>query len=124
MIDMTKTITREYKVGRSSFEIVRCEINRDLTAELGELQYPAGTIVNNHITNEVYQLTGVSPAVDAVLRKILEAPGGRGSPAVTVSPAATVPPAVSVLNVVAILMLLLGAAYFVARWRRRKSLQD
>ena len=114
---MTRTITREYKVSRSSFEIVQCEINRNLTAELGELQYPAGTIVNNHITNEVYQLTGVSPAVDAVLRKILEAPRQpRGSPA------ASVPPAVSVLNVVAIVMLLLGAAYFVARWRRRKSL--
>jgi hypothetical protein len=74
MIDFAETTMRRFVTEVTTLTATRLKVNHLGPEPLCGQEYQPGTIVENRPKGEVYQLEGVSPAVDARLRKVLQDP--------------------------------------------------
>jgi len=71
-IDFAQTTLKRFGIVDTTMTTTRLRVNHLGGERLCGTAYPAGTIVEDRTKGEVYQLNGVSPAVDAKLKKVLE----------------------------------------------------
>lgn len=78
-IDFSQTTLKRFGIVDTTMTTSRLQVNHLGSERLCGTAYPAGTIVEDRTKGEVYQLGGLSPAVDAKLKKMLEDPT-KGTP--------------------------------------------
>jgi hypothetical protein len=76
-IDFTQTTLKRFPIVDTTMTTTRLRVNHLGAERLCGIEYPAGTIVEDRTTGEVYQLGGVSTAVDAKLKTTLDDPTKR-----------------------------------------------
>ena len=62
---------REYKINTTVVEFTDVTINGPIPQGLCNDQFPPGTIVQDRANGEIYQLTGVSPAIGTAMKETL-----------------------------------------------------
>ena len=85
-IDFAQTELKRFAIVDSKMTTTRLRVNHIGAEKLCGVEYPAGTIVEDRTKGEVYQLGGVSPAIDAKLKKAIDDPKkNRDAPPVRVA---------------------------------------
>jgi len=74
-IDLSVAKSVKYCFSQEFFRVHSIQVNHGLDRPLCKPAYPADTIVLDRRANEVFQLTGISPAVDAKLKRVLQSGG-------------------------------------------------
>jgi hypothetical protein len=122
IIDFTQTTKTEYAVGVSNFAFSQLQVNQLGRERLCGDQYPIGTVVENRISKETYQLEGVSAAIDTKLKKMLsdptKLPVDEKNPAVTVSTGYRSSTRTIVLLANGVALMLIALGYLWSRRRR------
>lgn len=72
-VDLSKTFEQEFHKGAVDCRVLHLAVNGDQPEDLCEQEFATGTIVEDRVNGQAYQLTGPSPAIDAKLRKALSA---------------------------------------------------
>ena len=70
-MDLTRATLTRYDVNAHIFVVDPLIVNEELKEFLGNEAYPAGTIVQDEATREVFELLDKGPAVGVVRKRIL-----------------------------------------------------
>jgi hypothetical protein len=72
-IDLAQTVVKRFELSATKMTVTDVQVNRLGEGRLCGAEYAAGTIVEDRIKRETFQLEGVSPAIDAKVKKVLSA---------------------------------------------------
>ncbi len=71
-IDESSMKSVKYQVSGPTFCVLKLEINKGFKKPFYRMKFPVGTIVQDNLTSEIFELTAASPAVDATVKRPLE----------------------------------------------------